>query len=80
MRKGRRRIWDSLTVELKGGVQQDHGEALRGPAEDLTIEKVEDGCAGISFPPNVSTSVGIALRRIHQNIWGIHLTPTWQGT
>lgn len=44
------------------------GGALRGPAEDLTVEKVEDGCAGISFPPHVSKSVATALRRVHQNM------------
>lgn len=26
MRKGRKHIWDSLTVEIRGGVEQGHGE------------------------------------------------------
>ena len=68
MRKGRRKIWDSLTTAHLGGAVQDHGGPLRGPSEDLTVEKVEDGCAGISFPPHVSKSVATALRRVHQNM------------
>ena len=47
MRKGRGKIWDSLTVEHRGGALQDHRGPLRGPSEDLTVEKVEDACAGI---------------------------------
>ena len=68
MRKRRRTILDAFAVEscLLPGHRSEG--PLRGPSEDLTVVKIDEGASAISFPSHVPKNIASALRRVHQNM------------
>ena len=68
MRKRRQTILDAFAVEscLLPGRAGDG--PLKGPSEDLSVVKIDEGASAISFPSHVPKSIASALRRVHQNM------------